>query len=77
MSTIDASYMSLQDFDWSTRLVLSSDKISGLRKPIVQLKLDTSPSDGTLRETLLEMDLKELKILLSSLKSAQAAVQKL
>lgn len=50
---------------------MSSDKISGLRKPLVQLKLDTV-AGGNLKENVVEMDIKELKMLLNSLKSAQA-----
>lgn len=52
-------------------MVLSSDKISGLRRPLVQLKLDTI-SGGSVKESLVEMDSKELKLLLSNLKAAQA-----
>ena len=54
-------------------MVLSSDKLSGLGKPIVQLKLDTTSStDAEIKEHLVEMDLKELNVLLKALKNAQA-----
>ena len=54
-------------------MILSSDKLSGLGKPVVQVKLDTaSTQDGSINAHLLEMDLKELNGLLKTLKSAQA-----
>jgi hypothetical protein len=54
-------------------MILSSDKLSGLGKPIVQLKLDTtSTTDNEMKENLIEMDVDELNALLKSLKAAQA-----
>eukprot|EP01032_Pedospumella_encystans_P016883 gene16883-19242_t len=70
------SYGYLRDFDWSVRMILSSDKLSGLGKPVVQLKLDTtSGSDAQVQENVVELDLNELTSLLKALKSAQAAAQ--
>ena len=54
-------------------MILSSDKLSGIGKPVVQLKLDTASGvNNEIREHLLEMDAKELNALLKVLKSAQA-----
>jgi hypothetical protein len=54
-------------------MILSSDKLSGLGKPIVQLKLDTtSTTDNEMKENMIEMDVDELNALLKSLKAAQA-----
>jgi hypothetical protein len=54
-------------------MVLSSDRLSGLGKPLLQLKLDTTTSvEGVVKEHLVEMDLQELDRLLNGLKSAQA-----
>jgi len=54
-------------------MILSSDKLSGLGKPVVQLKLDTtSGSDAHVQENIVEMDLNELTSLLKALKSAQS-----
>lgn len=54
-------------------MILSSDKLSGLGKPVVQLKLDTAvDNDSLIQENVVEMDLTELTALLKSLKSAQA-----
>ncbi len=66
-----ASYATLQDFDWSLRLVLSSSKLSGLRKPLLMLKLEKTLPNGSVEERLLELDEAELDRLLESLKSAQ------
>jgi len=54
-------------------MILSSDKLSGLGKPVVHLKLDTAVgNDSSIQENVVEMDLSELTALLKSLKSAQA-----
>jgi hypothetical protein len=53
-------------------MVLSSDKLSGLGKPIVQLKLDVSTDGGNVVENVAELDLNELNALLKVLKQAQA-----
>mmetsp|Transcript_16113 Transcript_16113/g.27192 ORF Transcript_16113/g.27192 Transcript_16113/m.27192 type:complete len:80 (+) Transcript_16113:84-323(+) len=76
----ERSYEALCDFDWSLRMVLSSDKLSGLGKPLLQLKLDTTgtskcDSDNK-REHLVELDKNELNKLLKELKNAQAVVQR-
>jgi hypothetical protein len=59
------------DFDWSLRMALSSDKVSGLRKPLLQLKLDTADPTGKAEETLLELDSDELTKLLKTLIAVQ------
>lgn len=59
--------------DLFEQMILSSDKLSGLGKPVVQLKLDTSAgNDSSIQENTVEMDLTELTALLKSLKSAQS-----
>ena len=53
-------------------MVLSSDKMSGLRKPMVILKLETKkPGANAPEETLIEMDATELASFISTLKNAQ------
>jgi len=66
-----ASYATLKDFDWSLRLVLSSSKLSGLRQPLLMLKLDKTLPDGAVEERLVELDEAELDMLLASLRGAQ------
>ena len=70
-----SSYGRLKDFDWSVRLVLSSNKVSGLRKPLLQLKLDRELVNGQVDENLVELDEEELDKLLASLKQAKAALK--
>ena len=57
-------------------MILSSDKLSGLGKHILQLKLDTAIDSNAvttgIQEHLLELDTKELDYLLKSLKAARA-----
>lgn len=56
-------------------MILSSDKLSGLGKPVVQLKLDTAVgTEGSINDHLLEMDLKELSALLKTLRNAQSVM---
>ena len=70
-----ASYARLKDFDWSLRLVMSSNKVSGLRQPMLQLKLDRQLPDGAMDENLIEMDEHELDKLVASLNAAKAALK--
>jgi hypothetical protein len=65
------SYSYLKDFDWSIRLILSSDKISGLRKPVLLLKLESQTPNGKIQENTIELNTKELENLITSLKKAQ------
>ena len=73
-NSVACSYATLKDFDWSMRLVLSSSKLSGLRQPLVLLKLEKTLPDGSLVERLVELDEQELEKLIGSLKAAQKAV---
>lgn len=52
-------------------MMLSSDKLSDLHRPILQLKLDTETSDGKIHSNLLELSVEESQRLLKSLKTAQ------
>jgi hypothetical protein len=70
------SYKSLQDFDWSMRLALASDNLSGVQRPLLQLQLDVLSSNGKLAKSLIELDRDELSSLLNSLKRAQMAIKK-
>jgi len=70
-SGLAASYATLKDFDWSLRLVLSSSKLSGLRQPLLMLKLDKVLPDGSTEERLIELDEAELDMLLGTLRAAQ------
>lgn len=50
---------------------MSSDKISGIRKPLLMLKLEVMQPDGSTKEQLVELDNAELGSLLKTLKQAQ------
>ena len=53
-------------------MILSSDKLSGLRKPSLLLKLDLTAPDSSVSEKLIELSVTELEELLTKLRAAQA-----
>ncbi|KPP69280.1 hypothetical protein Z043_111974, partial [Scleropages formosus] len=59
----------LQDFDWQLKLALSSDKISSLQMPLLNLSLDVKEG-GVVRPVSLEMNREELHTLISTLEAA-------
>ena len=59
--------LTLKDFDWSARITLASDNISGLRTPLVILKLFLTSPDGITEERILELSQLELDSLLNNL----------
>jgi len=65
------SYNTLRDFDWSARIVLSSDKLSGLKKPVVMFQLTTVDCNGVGKQTLLELSKEDTKALLEKLRKIQ------
>ena len=68
------SYRELKDFDWSARVVLASDKISGLKQPLVILKLFLSNPSGSLEEKQIELSQEELGKFLTNLKAARQKI---
>lgn len=70
----DVSYSWLDDFDWSLRMVMSSDKLSDLHKPLLMLKLETTDANGDKYDHLVELTTEELKILINKLKTVQKVV---
>nr|XP_015200654.1 PREDICTED: COMM domain-containing protein 8 [Lepisosteus oculatus] len=66
----------LQDFDWQIKLALSSDKISSLQIPLLNLDLDTK-ENGVLKPLSIEMNREELQNLINSLESANKVVLQL
>ena len=73
----DCYYAKLTDFDWSVRLALSSDKVSGLKRGKLLLKLSVERTDGTIEDSHIELEPTELANFLQRLKEAQTAVQNL
>ncbi|KAL4641869.1 COMM domain-containing protein 8 [Arapaima gigas] len=66
----------LQDFDWQLKLALSSDKISSLQTPLLNLSLDVKEG-GVLRPVSMEMNREELQMLINSLEAANKVVLQL
>ena len=69
------SYAELRDFDWSARIVLASDKISGLKQPLVILKLFLQTGSGEITEKEIELSQQELNNLLETLTQAKQKIK--
>uniref|UniRef100_A0A3Q4BS19 COMM domain-containing protein n=1 Tax=Mola mola TaxID=94237 RepID=A0A3Q4BS19_MOLML len=67
--TNSISSATLQDFDWQLKLALSSDRISSLHTPLLSLSLDVRENAAD-RSVTMEMNREELKMLITSLESA-------
>ena len=75
---VEISNAHLTDFDWSLRLVLASDKLSHVRKPIVLLKLFLSDASGSARRDLIvELGKAELDKLLDDCSNINTVLQSL
>ncbi|NXI35561.1 COMD8 protein, partial [Galbula dea] len=59
----------LQDFDWQLKLALSSDKISMLQMPLLNLDLDVRENDQ-IKPVSIEMNKEELQNLINALEAA-------
>ncbi|CAJ0956770.1 unnamed protein product [Ranitomeya imitator] len=59
----------LQDFDWQLKLAMSSDKLSTLQMPLVNLDLDIV-ENGAIAPVSIEMNKEELQNLINSLEAA-------
>ncbi|XP_072262360.1 COMM domain-containing protein 8 [Pyxicephalus adspersus] len=66
----------LQDFDWQLKLAMSSDKLSTLQLPLVNLDLDIV-KNGTMTPISIEMNKEELQSLINSLEAANKVVSQL
>jgi len=62
-----------RDFDWSSRLALSSDRVSQLKEPILQLKIQTERA-GEIVDKQMELSEADVKLLLSKLMDARKAL---
>ncbi|XP_041131243.1 COMM domain-containing protein 8-like [Polyodon spathula] len=74
--TNTVSSAQLQDFDWQLKLALSSDKISSLQTPLLNLDLDVR-ENGTLKPVSIEMNKEELHSLINTLEAANKVVLQL
>ncbi|XP_067387289.1 COMM domain-containing protein 8 [Emydura macquarii macquarii] len=66
----------LQDFDWQLKLALSSDKISMLQMPLLNLDLDVK-ENGEIKPVSIEMNKEELQNLINALEAANKVVLQL
>ncbi|KAG8453636.1 hypothetical protein GDO86_000319 [Hymenochirus boettgeri] len=66
----------LQDFDWQLKFALSSDKLSALQMPLVNLDLDIR-NNNTVKSVSIEMNKEELQNLINSLEAANKVVLQL
>nr|XP_009680302.1 PREDICTED: COMM domain-containing protein 8 [Struthio camelus australis] len=66
----------LQDFDWQLKLALSSDKISMLQMPLINLDLDVR-ENGEIKPISVEMDKEELQNLINALEAANKVLLQL
>ncbi|KAM5193497.1 COMM domain-containing protein 8 [Mantella aurantiaca] len=66
----------LQDFDWQLKLAMSSDKLSTLQMPLVNLDLDVV-KNRTIVPISIEMNKEELQNLINSLEAANKVVVQL
>lgn len=77
VETVNAiSSAQLQDFDWQLKLALSSDKISMLQMPLLNLDLDVR-ENGEIKPISIEMNKEELQNLINALEAANKIVLQL
>ncbi|TRY82200.1 hypothetical protein DNTS_003386 [Danionella cerebrum] len=67
--TNSISSTQLQDFDWQLKLALSSDKLSALNTPLLNLTLELKEK-GIQRAVNIEMNKEELQTLISALEAS-------
>eukprot|EP00941_MAST-03F_sp_MAST-3F-sp1_P006158 g6158.t1 len=67
----------LADFDWSLRLVMSSNELSQMREPILILTLHISDSEGRRKEVVMELTKEKLGDLLSNCDKIGKVVEEL
>ena len=56
----------LEDFDWSLRLVMGSDQLSTLRQPLLLLSLTIRNTNGEIEHKTLELDQERLNTMLET-----------
>ena len=61
----------LIDFDWSLRVVLSSNHLSSMRRPLLMVDLSLQYENGTSRNQILELAESDLDQILKSFDSVE------
>ena len=68
--TSSISQAQLLDFDWKLHVMLSSDKMSEIRQPVLALKLQTQAGGQQAEDIEVEMTKEELDRVLKSMDTA-------
>ncbi|XP_057312091.1 COMM domain-containing protein 8-like [Hydractinia symbiolongicarpus] len=74
--TAKISHSTLKDVNWQVKLVMSSDKLSTIKEPLVNVEFDLQTEDGN-KKTTLEMNKAEFKDFIESLEAANKTVLQL
>lgn len=67
----------LVDFDWSLRLVLSSQHLSTMRKPILMVDLTLQYADGSTKTSCVELNQADLDKMLQGLAAADEVIDRI
>jgi hypothetical protein len=67
----------LEDFDWSLRLVMGSDQLSTLRQPLLLLSLTIRKTNGEIEHKTLELDQERLSSMLETFDNISNVISKL
>jgi hypothetical protein len=67
----------LEDFDWSLRLVMGSDQLSTLRQPLLLLSLTIRNTNGEIEHKTLELDQERLNTMLETFDNISDVISKL
>jgi hypothetical protein len=73
--TVSSAY--LADFDWSVRLVMSSDRMASMREPVLLLSLSLGGCGGEKRDMTVELSRSQLDTLLATCDDAAHAYKQL
>ena len=65
----------LRDFDWSCRLVLSSNRYSTMRVPVLMLKLTLEKPGGEIEDVVMELGREKLDAVLKRLSGASQVLR--
>ncbi|PVD34892.1 hypothetical protein C0Q70_06173 [Pomacea canaliculata] len=67
--TTAVSQCVLKDFDWQLKLVMSSDKLSSVNEPLLNVDLNLQDGTGSFEQVAVELDQADLKKFLASLEA--------
>mmetsp|Transcript_13964 Transcript_13964/g.52148 ORF Transcript_13964/g.52148 Transcript_13964/m.52148 type:complete len:81 (+) Transcript_13964:85-327(+) len=72
----ESEFQSLEDFDWSVKLVLASSSLSSMQKPLLQLQMTTAGPEG-LQDSIIELDSEELDALLQTCEQIRGSTREM